>query len=93
MQEVFKKIALAASSEVPVLITGESGTGKELAAAAIHVHSLRRQGPYIPIALPALNPSLIESELFGHVKGAFTGANERREGLFSIASGGSVLLD
>ena len=93
MQEVFKKIALAAQSDVPVLLTGESGTGKELAAAAIHIHSLRREHPYIPIALPALNPSLIESELFGHVKGAFTGANERREGLFSIAAEGTVLLD
>ena len=93
MQELFKKIALAASCDVPVLITGESGTGKELAAAAIHIHSARRAQPYIPIALPALNPSLIESELFGHVKGAFTGANERREGLFELASGGSVLLD
>jgi two-component system, NtrC family, nitrogen regulation response regulator GlnG len=93
MQEVFKKIALAASSDVPVLITGESGTGKELAAAAIHMNSARRNRSYIPIALPALNPTLIESELFGHVKGAFTGANEDREGLFAMASGGSVLLD
>ncbi len=93
MQEVFKKIALAANSDVPVLITGESGTGKELTAAAIHRNSGRRNHPYIPVALPALPPSLIESELFGHVKGAFTGANENREGLFALASGGTVLLD
>lgn len=93
MQEVFKRIALASQGDVPVLLTGESGTGKELAAAAIHQHSARRLQPYIPVTLPALSESLIESELFGHARGAFTGANERHEGLFSVASGGTILLD
>ncbi len=80
MQEVFKRIALAAQGDVPVLLTGESGTGKELAAAAIHFHSTRREQAYVPVTLPALSENLIESELFGHVRGAFTGANENREG-------------
>ncbi len=93
MQDVFKRIALAARSELPVLITGESGTGKELVASAIHENSSRRTRPYVPIALPALNPSLIESELFGHVRGAFTGAVEKRDGLFTVSAGGTVLLD
>ncbi|MGE5195348.1 MAG: sigma-54-dependent transcriptional regulator [Deltaproteobacteria bacterium] len=93
MQRVFKQIALVASSDVGVLITGESGTGKELVARAIHRHSLRRKGPFVPVCIPALNPGLIESELFGHARGSFTGAAEDRTGLFELAAGGTLLLD
>jgi two-component system nitrogen regulation response regulator GlnG len=93
MQQVFKQIALVAGSEVGVLITGESGTGKELVARAIHRHSMRRKGPFVPVCIPALNPGLIESELFGHVRGSFTGAAEDRTGLFELAAGGTLLLD
>jgi two-component system nitrogen regulation response regulator GlnG len=93
MQRIFKQIALVAAADVPVLITGESGTGKELAARAIHRHSARREGPFLPICLPALNPGLIESELFGHMRGAFTGAAHDRRGLLELAQGGTVLLD
>ncbi len=93
MQQVFRQIALVADSDLSVLITGETGTGKELVAAAIHRHSRRANGAYIPIAPVAMNPDLIESELFGHVKGAFTGAGEDRAGLFERAEGGTVLLD
>ncbi len=93
MQEVYRKIAMVADSDLSVLITGETGTGKELIAAAIHANSQRRHAPYLPIAPVALNPALIESELFGHVRGAFTGANENRPGLFALAEGGTILLD
>ncbi len=93
MQQVFRQIALVADSDLSVLVTGETGTGKELVAAAIHRHSRRASQPYIPIAPVALNPELIESELFGHVKGAFTGASEDRAGLFERATGGTVFLD
>lgn len=93
MQDLFKRIALVAPADVPVLITGESGTGKELVARAIHRHSSRRTGPFLPICPAALSPSLIERELFGHVRGAFTGADRDRQGLLELAAGGTVLLD
>ena len=93
MQELFKRIALVAPAEVPVLITGESGTGKELVARAIHRHSPRRAGPFVPVNLAALSPTLVERELFGHLKGSFTGANQDRPGLLELAFGGTLLLD
>lgn len=93
MHELFKKIALVAPTDVPVLITGESGTGKELVARAIHRHSRRSGGPFLPICLAALSPNLVEGELFGHLRGAFTGASQDRKGLLELASGGTVLLD
>ncbi len=93
MQDVYRKIAMVAESDLTVLITGETGTGKELIAAAIHENSHRHEQPYMAIAPVALNPTLIESELFGHVRGAFTGATENRQGLFELASGGTVFLD
>jgi two-component system nitrogen regulation response regulator GlnG len=93
MQQVFRQIALVARSNLSVLITGETGTGKELVAAAVHHHSGRSHAPYVPVALVALNPELIESELFGHAKGAFTGAWDDRRGLFEQAEGGTILLD
>jgi DNA-binding NtrC family response regulator len=93
MQAVFKQIALAAPTELPVLITGETGTGKELAARAIHAHSRRRDRPMVVVNLAALAPGVAESELFGHVKGAFTGATSDRKGLFDLADGGTLLLD
>jgi two-component system nitrogen regulation response regulator GlnG len=93
MQAVFKRIALVAAHEACVLITGESGTGKELVARALHRHSKRRHGPFLPVHVAALNPNLVESELFGHVKGAFTGASQSRTGLLALADGGTVFLD
>jgi DNA-binding NtrC family response regulator len=93
IQALFKSIALVAPADVPVLITGESGTGKEMVARAIHRHSGRRDGPFLPICLAALSPGLVEGEIFGHLKGAFTGANQDRKGLLELASGGTVLLD
>jgi len=93
MQEVFKQIALVAPTDLPVLITGETGTGKDLAARAIHAHSPRRSGPFVATSLGALAPSVIESELFGHARGAFTGATSDRPGLFAMAAGGTLFLD
>ncbi|RMF38918.1 MAG: sigma-54-dependent Fis family transcriptional regulator [Planctomycetota bacterium] len=93
MQQTYRQIALVADSPLPVLITGETGTGKELVAEAIHRHSSRRKAPYFAIAPVALSPELVESHLFGHVRGAFTGATEDRAGLFAQADGGTILLD
>lgn len=93
MQEVFKRIALVAASETCVHVRGESGTGKELAARAIHRHSRRADGPFVAVNIASLSPSLAESELFGHVRGAFTGADDARGGLLAQADGGVIFLD
>ncbi|WP_231953970.1 sigma-54-dependent transcriptional regulator [Pirellulimonas nuda] len=93
MHAMFKRIALAAASRANVLLSGESGVGKELAAQAIHRHSPRRDGPFVAVNVAALNPTLAESELFGHVDGAFTGASRTRQGLLARADGGTLFLD
>ncbi len=93
MQEVFKRIALVAASEACVQIGGESGTGKELVARAIHQFSRRATGPFVAVNIAALNPALAESELFGHVRGAFTGAEQPHDGLFARSHGGTIFLD
>jgi two-component system nitrogen regulation response regulator GlnG len=93
MQNVFKRIALVAPRDSCVLISGESGTGKELVARAIHRYSVRRDRPFLPVHVAALNPNLVESELFGHTRGAFTGAAQARPGLLALADGGTVFLD
>lgn len=93
MQEVFAAIRRVAVTEASVVISGESGTGKELVARAIHHHSRRQAGPWIAINCGAIPENLLESELFGHEKGAFTGAHAQRKGRLEVAQGGTLLLD
>src|SRR5213078_654826 len=93
MQEVFGAIRKGATTNVPVLILGESGTGKEMAALAIHRRSPRKEGPFIAINCGAIPETLLESELFGHEKGAFTGAHAQRIGRIESAAGGTLFLD
>jgi two-component system nitrogen regulation response regulator GlnG len=93
MQEVFRTIGRLSRSSISVLINGESGTGKELVAHALHSHSPRSNAPFIPLNMAAIPKDLIESELFGHEKGAFTGANAIRQGRFEQAHGGTLFLD
>jgi len=93
MLEVYKQIARAADSSVPVLVTGESGTGKELVARAIHANSTRNVRPFVAINCGAIPDTLLESELFGHTRGAFTGAVSDAKGLFEQAHGGTIFLD
>lgn len=93
MQEVFRSIGRLARSNITVLINGESGTGKELVAHALHKHSPRRTSPFIALNMAAIPKELMESELFGHEKGAFTGAHTQRKGRFEQADGGTLFLD
>src|ERR1700681_3823369 len=93
MQEAYKAIGRVADQTFPVLITGESGTGKELVARAIYQHGPRAQAPFLGLNCAAIPENLLESELFGHEKGAFTGADRRRIGKFEQCNGGTILLD
>jgi DNA-binding NtrC family response regulator len=93
MRELFAQLERLAQGEATVLVTGETGTGKELVAEALHENSPRASGPLVVVDCGALAPTLVESELFGHEKGAFTGANEARAGVFERAKGGTVFLD
>lgn len=93
MQKLIQTISQVAGTDATVLINGESGTGKELIAGAIHYNSHRKEGPFIKINCAAITETLLESELFGHEKGAFTGATRRKEGKFQLANNGSIFLD
>jgi len=93
MQDIFKTIGRVAHTDATVLLQGESGTGKELIARALHSHSPRWAGPFVALNCSAVPRDLLESELFGHEKGAFTGATERRPGVFEVAAGGTLFLD
>ncbi len=93
MQEIYRALARLTQTDLTVMITGESGTGKELVARVLHDHGRRRQGPFVAINMAAIPRDLIESELFGHEKGAFTGAEKRSQGRFEQAEGGTLFLD
>ena len=93
MQDVFRAIGRLSQSNVTVMITGESGSGKELVARALHKHSPRANGPFVAINTAAIPKDLLESELFGHERGAFTGAQTMRRGRFEQAEGGTLFLD
>jgi DNA-binding NtrC family response regulator len=93
MVQIYRQIQKVAEHDYTVLITGETGTGKELVAAAIHSESRRRRGPFVPVNCGALPEGLVESELFGHIKGAFSGAVQDKKGRFELAHGGTIFLD
>ena len=93
MEEVLSIASRAAESSASILITGENGTGKEVLAKAVHYISHRKDGPFVAVNIPALSENLLESELFGHEKGSFTGADRMRKGRFEIAGGGTIFLD
>src|SRR5260370_28998732 len=93
MHAVMGKLRQIAPTSASVLLSGESGTGKELAAKALHINSPRRNKPFVPLNCAALSENILESELFGHVKGAFTGADRERKGRFEHAHGGTLFLD
>ncbi len=93
MRELFEKIKLVADTNSTVLVIGESGTGKELVARSLHLNSPRRGKPFLPVNCAAIPDTLVESELFGHEKGAFTGASDKRKGVFQAAAGGTLFID